>query len=255
LLRCTGVVNFAGETIGRRWTRGRKRAIYESRVTRTAALVNAMVKHAPTSCVLVSGSAVGYYGNRGDDLLDESCTRGDGFLAEVTDAWEAAAQLGAAASRRTVVLRTGLVIGPGGGVIDKLRLPFALGLGGRLGSGLQWMPWIALADLVRIIERALTDAAWSGTMNAVAAEPVRNSTFTTALGTALRRPTMFPGPAAALRAALGEMADETLLVSQRVVPLRLREAGFRYDSPDLASAIALALQPAAASAGTRRTAA
>jgi len=243
LAKSTGVVHLAGESIGARWTSARRAAIQESRVGRTAALASAIVAHAPPSCVLVSGSAIGYYGDRGDEVLDEQSARGAGFLADVTDAWEAAAQLAVGAGRRVVLLRTGLVLGSGGGVLAKMRLPFILGLGGPLGNGRQWMSWIALSDLVRVVHSALMEPSWTGVINAVAPEPIRNADFTAALARAVRRPAVIPAPALALRLAFGQMASETLLVSQRVRSVRLSALGFRHSCAEIATALSAAISP------------
>jgi hypothetical protein len=187
--------------------------------------------------VLVSTSAVGYYGDRGDELLDESSPPGNGFLAEVCKDWEAATTPARDAGIRVVNLRIGVVLDPKGGALSQMLTPFKLGAGGVLGSGRQYISWITLADIVRVIQFCLASSAISGPVNGVAPEPVTNREFTKALGRVLRRPTMFPMPAFAARMAFGEMADEMLLGGARVQPRVLTSAGFPFNHPALEPAL------------------
>lgn len=236
------VVHLAGENIGGgRWTRARKERLRESRSQGTRLLASALAgaKHKPRT--LVCASAVGYYGDRGEELLTEASAAGHGFLPDVCRAWEHASNAARSAGIRVVLLRFGIVLSARGGALAKMLPPFRLGLGGRLGSGQQWMSWIALEDAVGAIEGALADISWNGVFNAVAPEPVRNQDFTRALGRVLRRPTIAPVPAFALRLGLGEMADALLLASTRVAPERLRQVGYVYRQPELEGALRQAL--------------
>jgi len=237
-----GVVNLAGSNLAAgRWTEARRAEIMRSRVesTRSLVAVLARLNHPPR--VLVSASATGYYGSRGEEELTEASGRGEGFLAEVCHAWEEEARVAESAGIRTVLLRTGMVLGPGGGALARLRPAFRAGLGGHLGDGRQWMSWIALADLVRVVVRGLDDAQLAGPVNAVAPTPVRNAEFTAALARELGRRTFAPVPAFALRALFGEMAGAVLLASARVRPRRLAGAGFAFVHADLAGALHAAL--------------
>jgi hypothetical protein len=235
------VVHLAGESIGVRWTPTIKRAIMTSRAVNTATLARALVSINPRPAALLSASAVGYYGNRGDEWLDESSAPGDDFLAGVTRAWENATVPASDAGVRVVHMRTGVVLGRGGGMLDQVTTPFRLGLGGTLGSGLQWMSWISLADLVRFIVAAIDDATIAGAVNLTSPAPVRNAEFTTALGAVLRRPAVIPVPEFALRALFGEMADGVLLASQRVRPARLIASGFAFDHLSVDAALGAAV--------------
>jgi len=223
------VVHLAGESIAAgRWTAARKARIRESRVAGTRTLCDALQRLAGPPGVLVSASAVGYYGDRADEVLDEDSAPGTGFLPEVCVAWEQAAVLAAEVGVRVVRLRIGIVLSAHGGALGRMLTPFRLGLGGILGSGRQYMSWIALDDLVRVFRHAIESGELSGAVNAVAPAPVTNREFTRALGRALSRPTWFPAPAPLLRLALGEMAEALLLASTRVVPARLEAGGFRF---------------------------
>ncbi len=235
------VVNLAGATIAERWTAERKREIVRSRAFNTARLARAMAILNPKPAAFVSASGVGCYGDRADEWLDEASTTGTDFLAEVTRGWEAGTQPAHDAGIRVVRLRLGVVIGPGGGMIDRIRLPFSLGVGGRLGSGKQWFSWISLNDVVRVVLRAIDDPAIEGAVNAVSPVPVRNAEFTEALGRVLRRPAVMPVPAIALRAIFGEMADGVMLASQRVRPARLIAAGFTFEQPEIEGALRAAV--------------
>lgn len=225
------VVHLAGASIaGGRWTQGRKREILTSRVQGTELLarsIAALGSRAPK--VLVSASAVGFYGNRGDARLDEDAGAGKGFLAEVAKAWEAAAGAAARAGVRTVLLRTGVVLSPAGGALGQMLLPFKMGVGGRLGSGEQYFSWIDLDDLVGAILHALHEPSLSGPVNATAPHPVTNAAFTDALGRVLGRPTVLPVPALVVKGAFGQLGEEALLWGQRVFPSRLLESGFVFD--------------------------
>lgn len=229
------VVNLAGEGIAdARWTAARKQALVDSRLKATASLATAITTVATPPRVFVSGSGVGYYGPCGDETITEQAPAGDDFLGRLALDWEAAA-MPAAARTRVVLLRTGLVLGDEG-ALAKMRLPFTLGVGGRLGSGRQWMPWIHVDDWVRMVRFAIDDTRASGPVNVCGPTPVTNAEFTRALGRALHRPTVFPVPAFALRAALGELS-EALLTGQRAVPAKATALGFRFSYPDVQSAL------------------
>ncbi len=235
------VVHLAGEPIGaRRWSPEVKRAIAESRAIGTRTLADALASLDDPPAVLVSGSAVGFYGDRGDEVLTEASGPGDDFLAEVTTAWEDAAAPAAAAGIRVVHPRTGVVMASDGPLIEKVELPFRLGVGGRVGHGRQYVAWIALEDEVRAL-RFLIDGDLRGPVNLTAPRPVTNAELTAALGRVLRRPTLIPIPTLAIRALYGEMGVTLATVSQRAVPRVLEEAGFEFRHPDLDEALRLAL--------------
>lgn len=234
------IVHLAGEGVAdRRWTAERKQAIRDSRVYGTRALVDALASlpgnERPRT--FVSASAIGYYGDRGDEALDERSSPGSDFLAEVCVAWEREAFKAAALGLRAVAVRIGVVLSKDGGALAKMLLPFRLGAGGPVGSGRQWMSWIHLDDLVALFTFALDDPAVSGPLNGAAPEPVVNRTFTAELGRALRRPALVPLPAFALRLAFGEMSS-VLLASQRVLPAAAERLGFRFRHPRLPGALA-----------------
>jgi uncharacterized protein (TIGR01777 family) len=233
------VVHLAGENVGAgRWTAARRAAIASSRIDGTRLLAERLGAACPEPPPFLAASATGFYGSRGEELLDEQGAAGAGFLAETCVAWEAQAEPLRARGGRVVHLRTSLVLAREGGALAKMLLPFRLGLGGRIGSGRQWWSWIALEDLVGIYLRAIDEPSWSGPVNATAPTPVTNLEFTRALGRALRRPTIFPLPAFAARALLGrEMADELLLASARVTPRYLTEHGFAFRQPVLDGAL------------------
>ncbi len=248
LAQCDACVNLAGESIvAGRWTRERKQRIRRSRIAGTARIANVIAKGGPG--VLVSGSAVGYYGPRGDEPLDESATPGNDFLAEATRDWEAVAR-SAEERARLVLLRTGMVLAAHGGALPAMLLPFKAFLGGPIGDGRFWMSWIHLADELRLIQWALEDDRVRGPLNATAPEPARNLDFARALGRVLGRPTWMRAPATILRMALGEMA-EVLTTGQRVLPKRAQELGHRFQYPtlDLALADLLGATRAAGRAG------
>lgn len=232
------VVHLAGENIGEgRWTEARKRAILESRKLGTRLLAEAMAKAPNGPRTLVSASAIGYYGERGDEELTELSLPGTGFLAEVCVAWEAATAPAADAGVRVVRVRTGLVLAKAGGLLQRLLLPFRLGLGARLGDGRQWMSWISAADLIGVYRHAL-EGTMSGPVNAAAPGAVRNREFTAALARALHRPAVFMLPKTALRLAFGQKADDAVLVSAHVLPTTLALTGYRFQHPALAAALA-----------------
>lgn len=236
------VLNLAGAPIaGGRWTVERKQLLRKSRVDSTRALVTALAKMAMRPRVLVSASAIGYYGNRGDELLNEASQPGNDFLSEIAKQWEAEARKAEALGIRVVQARFGVILAKDGGALPKMLTPFKLGVGGKIGSGKQWMSWIALEDVVGILRFALEDDSIRGPVNVVSPQPVRNVDFTQALAKTLHRPALFPAPAFALRLALGEMADALLLSSQRVVPAQLEKADYSFKHPDLAGVLATLL--------------
>jgi uncharacterized protein len=234
------VIHLAGENIGTRWTAGRKLRIRESRVRGTQLLSRAIANLPDKPRIFISASAIGIYGDRGDELLTESSPPGNptkDFLVQVCLGWEAAADPARAAGIRVVHPRFGVVLSTRGGALKKLLLPFRLGLGGRQGDGSQWMSWIAIDDVVGAILWLLSNDGAEGPFNLSAPAPLRNRDFIRTLGHALRRPTPLPIPAAALRLGLGEMAQSTLLASARVHPSKLLEGGYNYRYPGLDSAL------------------
>lgn len=232
------VVHLAGANVGERWTPGYRREIMESRVQGTHLIAAAVAAMARPPRVLVSASAVGYYGDRRDEVLDEGAARGRGFLADVSAAWEAAADPARVAGIRVVHPRIGIVLAAAGGALPKLLLPFQVGAGGPTGSGRQWWSVIALDDVVGALHAAIADERLVGPVNVVAPAPLRNSEFTRTLGHVLHRPALLTTPAFALRLALGrEQADEMVLASQRAVPARLLAAGFRFRHPTVEGAL------------------
>lgn len=236
------IVNLAGAPIAQRWNAKRKAAIRESRLTTTSLLAGAIARLRRPPRALLSGSAVGFYGDRGDEELDEDSGPGTDFLAEVAVAWERAANVVRESGTRVALLRTGIVLSPAGGALQKMLTPFKLGLGGRVGSGSQWMSWIALDDEVGAIVHLLGDDAPAGPVNLTAPNPATNADFTKALGEALGRPTVLPVPKIGLKLLLGgEMAGEMLLGGQRALPTRLLDSGFTFAHPELADALRTAL--------------
>jgi uncharacterized protein (TIGR01777 family) len=231
------VVHLAGAGVGdKRWSEGYKKTILDSRVDSTSTIADAVAAMQTPPGVVVSASAVGYYGERGDEVLDESSSSGDGFLADVVRQWEAATAPAEQAGIRVVHARSGLVLSADAGVLGKTLPLFKVGLGGRLGNGRQWMPWIALPDEIAAIRFCIDSESVAGAVNLCSPAPVRNSEYTHALGQAVHRPTLAPVPRFALRAALAGFADEGALVSQRVVPRRLLDAGFGFGYTDLPAA-------------------
>jgi uncharacterized protein (TIGR01777 family) len=233
------VVNLAGASIADgRWTAERKKVLRSSRVDTTRALVGALAKMAARPRVLVSASATGYYGNRGDEILSEASQPGSDFLSEIAREWEAEAENAEALGIRVVRTRFGVILAKDGGALTQMVRPFRFGVGGKIGSGQQWMSWVSLEDLVGIVRLALENGAVRGAVNVVSPQPVRNVEFTAALAQALHRPALFPAPAFALRLMLGEMADALLLSSQRVVPAQLEKLGYKFLYSDLAANLA-----------------
>ncbi len=224
-----------------RWTAAYKREITESRVGTTRALSEGLAKLKRPPRVLVAASAIGLFGNRGDELLDEDSAAGAGFFPDLCRAWEAATRPAEEAGIRVVHLRFGVVVGPEGGILGKLVPIFRLGLGGPLGNGKQWMSWVSEADAVDAALFALDQPGISGAYNVVSPEPVTNADFTRDLGRAVHRPAVIPAPAFALRLVFGQMADEALLASTRAIPKRLPAAGFQFQHPSLPEALAWAL--------------
>jgi hypothetical protein len=220
-----------------RWTDAYRREIRESRVETTRTLAEGLARMRQPPAVLLAASAVGIYGDRGDEMLTETSEPGKGFLAEVCREWEAAAQAAVEVGIRVVHLRFGVVLGAGAGALAKMLPIFRLGLGGRLGSGQQWMSWIGIEDAVAAVRFLIDADGIMGAVNVTAPHPVTNREFTRALAKALRRPAMLPAPAFALRLAMGPMADEALLASTRAVPTRLMEAGFRFAQPTVEEAL------------------
>lgn len=232
------VVHLAGESIASgRWTPERKARIRDSRVRGTRVLCETLARLARPPRTLVAASAIGWYGERGDAVVDEGSAAGSGFLADVCREWEEAAAPARAAGLRVVHVRLGVVLSPAGGALAQLLPPFRLGVGGRVGDGRQWMSWIAIDDAVGAIHHALVTEGLVGPVNAVAPDAVTNRAFTATLAGVLRRPAVLPVPAAAIRLALGEMADALLLASTRVRPTRLEETGYGFRTPELAGAL------------------
>lgn len=233
-----GVVHLAGENIAAgRWSERQKASIRESRVRGTQALCELLVRWSPPPKVLVCASAIGYYGDRGEEILNESSPAGSGFLADVCREWEDATQAAAEKGVRVVNVRSGIVLSRVGGALARMLTPFRLGAGGVIGNGRQYMSWIALDDVVGTIHFALTEESLCGPVNMVAPNPVTNREFTRTLGRVLSRPTVFPLPAFVARLALGKMADALLLASQRVQPAHLLASGFTFRYPELEGAL------------------
>ncbi len=229
------VIHLAGEPVAQRWTPAARQRILDSRVQGTRRLVETMAALPKAPQVLICASAIGYYGSRGDEILTESSAPGRGFLADVCVQWEKEAQAAEAHGTRVVMVRTGLVLDPKGGALKRMLPPFRMGLGGRIGTGHQWMSWIHLQDLVSLFVFALENPL-RGPVNGVAPEPVTNSDFTRALASALHRPAIFPVPSAVLQLVFGEMS-EMLLASQRVLPGQAESAGFPFRYTRLGDAL------------------
>ena len=237
------VVNLAGASIANgRWSPARKAVLRSSRIDTTRALVDALAKMNARPRVLVSASATGFYGNRGDELLTEESQPGNEFLSGLAKDWEAEALKAEAIGVRVVLARFGIILARDGGALPKIVLPFRFFAGGKIGSGKQWMSWILLKDVVEILRFALQHGEIRGPINVISPQPVQNVEFTKTLATALQRPALFPAPAFALRLALGEMADALLLSSQRVLPQKLQELGYSFAHPDLNDALAAILR-------------
>ncbi|HEY8224039.1 MAG TPA: TIGR01777 family oxidoreductase [Pyrinomonadaceae bacterium] len=239
------VVNLAGESIAEgRWTEDKKQRIRESRVKGTKLLGDALANLTNPPKTFICASAIGYYGNRGDELLTETSAPGEDFLAEVCVEWEKATALAKEKGIRVVNSRFGVILDPNGGALAKMLPPFRMGVGGKIGSGKQWMSWIALDDVVGALKFALKTEALSGPVNFVAPNPVTNAEFTKTLGAELSRPTLLPIPAFGMRLVFGEMADALLLSSQRVEPERLKSAGYEFQYEQLEYALHHVLEKA-----------
>jgi len=231
------VVHLSGETVASRWSEGKKAKIRSSRVDSTRNLALALARTEKRPQVFVSASAIGIYGNRGDEVLREESAEGDGFLAQVCREWEAAAQPAGDAGIRCAQIRTGVVLSSEGGALQKMLPPFRLGVGGNLGSGRQWMSWIHIQDMVGAINHILKTDLLRGPVNLVAPRPVTNAEFTNTLGAVLSRPTIFPVPEFVMKLAFGQMAEEVLLTSQRVEPAKLVSSGYPFQYSDLRNAL------------------
>ena len=231
------VVHLAGESVATRWSAAKKTKIRESRVAGTRTLVHALAKAAKRPRVLISASAIGFYGDRGDDVLNEKSPAGAGFLADVCREWEAATQPAVDAGIRTIHIRTGIVLSAEGGALKKMLPPFRMGLGGRLASGRQWMSWIHIQDWTGAVHHILKNDLLQGAVNMVAPRPVQNTDFTETLASVLSRPAIFPLPAFAIQTLFGQMGEEVLLASQRVEPARLVTSGYPFQCSDLRKAL------------------
>ena len=231
------VVHLSGENVACRWTDEKKAEIEESRVKSTRLLSNSLSKLKKKPPVLVCASAIGFYGNRDDEILTEDSQAGKGFLADVSRKWEAATAVARKVGIRVVNLRLGVVLSPRGGALEKMLLPFRVGLGGRVGSGHQWISWISIHDVIGAIYHAINDDSIVGPVNAVSPKPVTNLEFTKTLGNVLKRPTFFSVPSLLLRVLVGEMADETLLSSARVMPSKLLSSGYEFQFSELETSL------------------
>lgn len=231
------VLHLAGESIAQRWTSDAKRRIRESRVQGTSLLARTLAALPRRPRVLVSMSAIGIYGNRGDDTIDESSPIGRGFLAEIGAAWEGSADAARAAGIRVVHPRLGIVLSPDGGALDKMLPIFSLGAGGKIGSGRQWMSWISRTDTLRALEFLVTSETLDGAVNLTAPAPVTNADFTSILGQAIHRPTIAPVPEFAIKLLYGEMGEATVIEGQKVLPKKLLDAGFEFSHRTLAEAL------------------
>jgi uncharacterized protein (TIGR01777 family) len=236
------VVNLAGASIANgRWSPARKAVLRSSRIDTTRALVGALAKMNARPRVLVSASATGFYGNRGDELLTEESLPGTDFLSSVAREWEAEALKAEAIGIRIVLARFGIILARDGGALPRMMLAFRFFAGGKIGTGQQWMSWISLEDVIEILRIALEHGEVRGPINVISPQPIQNAEFTKMLASAMHRPALFPAPAFVLRLALGEMADALLLSSQRVLPKKLESVGYRFLHSDLSSALAAVL--------------
>jgi uncharacterized protein (TIGR01777 family) len=236
------VIHLAGESIVGRWTAAKKARIRDSRVQGTRHLAEALAQAPQRPALLISASAVGYYGHRGDEVLREDSSPGQDFLAEVCRQWEAATQPAALAGIRTVNMRIGLILSQVGGALPKMLTPFRLGVGGNIGNGRQWWSWIDVNDVAGAVHHIMKTDLLQGPVNLVAPNPVTNAEFTKTLAQVLHRPAIFPMPAFAARLAFGEMADELLLASQRVEPAKLVSSGYPFQRSELKTALEEILQ-------------
>lgn len=231
------VIHLAGESIVGRWTAKKKKEIRDSRVNGTRNLARALAQAKDQPQVFICGSAIGYYGDRGDEVLNEESAPGSGFLSEVCMEWEASANVAAEAGIRTVSIRTGVVLSPKGGALGKMLASFKMGVGGRIGSGRQWMSWIDVQDVTGAIHHIVKTDFLRGPVNMVAPSPVTNAEFTRTLATVLSRPAIFPVPALAVKLAFGEMGETALLGSQRVEPAQLVASGYAFRFPNLRASL------------------
>ena len=237
-IQLDAVINLSGASIADgRWTEKRKKLILESRINSTRLLAETLAGMQNRPGVFISGSAIGFYGDSGEQVVDEDSKPGSNFLATVAQQWEEATQAASAAGIRTVNMRTGVVLSPEAGMLDKLLLPFKLGLGGIVGNGKQYLSWVSIHEIVNMIQFLLENESLSGPVNLVAREPVTNHTFTKTLGAVLKRPTLIPLPAYAVKLAFGEMGEELLLSGARVMPKRLTEAGYEFVDISLEAAL------------------
>jgi uncharacterized protein (TIGR01777 family) len=231
------VIHLSGESIVGRWTEAKKRRIIESRVEGTGHMAQALAKAAQRPRVFISASAVGYYGNRGDEILREESPSGDGFTAEICRLWEGATEPASAAGIRTAQMRFGVVMSANGGALPKMLPPFRMGLGGRLGNGQQWSSWVSIKDVVGATQHVLNHDTLQGAVNIVSPDPVTNAEFTHTLASVLHRPAVFPVPAFAVKLIFGEMGEELFLGSQRVQPAKLVATGYQFKHPELKNAL------------------
>ncbi|HBR57471.1 MAG TPA: TIGR01777 family protein [Blastocatellia bacterium] len=237
------VIHLAGESVsGLRWTEDKKKAIRDSRVDGTRTMIETFAKLKTKPRMFITASAIGFYGDRGDEELTETSAAGDNFLSDVCREWEAESRRAEDLGIRTVLLRTGIVLSKNGGALAAMLLPFKLGVGGVVGSGEQWMSWIALDDMVGIIEFAIENENLRGAVNVTSPNPVKNAEFTGTLGEVLYRPTILPLPGFAVNLVFGEMGDALLLASSKVFPKRLLDAGFQFQYPDLKPALTHVLE-------------
>ncbi|HEY2646277.1 MAG TPA: TIGR01777 family oxidoreductase [Candidatus Acidoferrales bacterium] len=237
------LIHLAGASIADgRWNASRKELLRTSRIDATRQLFGALAKLKQPPRLILAASAIGFYGDRGDEILTESSAPGTNVLAGLCREWEAETARGGEFGARVVTLRFGVILAAHGGALPKMLVPFKLGLGGRLGDGRQWMSWVTLSEVLSIVQFALSNSGLAGPVNVVSPNPVQNNEFTTVLAKTLHRPALFPAPAFALRLALGEMADALLLASQRVIPSRLTDSGYRFQQPVLADALAEVLR-------------
>ena len=237
------VIHLAGENIAQRWTPSAKARIRDSRVEGTESISRRLANLDPRPRVLLCASGIGFYGDRGDEILTEESAPGEGFLSDICKQWETACAPATRAGIRVVNLRFGVVLDPSGGALRKMLPPFRAGLGGRVGAGKQYWSWITRDDAVRAIDHALNDDSVCGPVNVVSPTPVQNAEFTKTLARVLHRPAIFPAPAFALRILVGEMADAALLASARVIPRRLQQSRFQFTDPDLEPALRKILAP------------
>jgi uncharacterized protein (TIGR01777 family) len=232
------IVNLAGESIGSgRWSGAKRQRILQSRMNAGKAVTEAVESVRRKPEVVIQASAIGIYGNRGEEILDESSRLGEGFLAEVAKDWEASTGGIEASGVRRIIIRTGMVLGTAGGALARLLLPYRFFIGGPMGSGKQWMSWIHITDEIGGILFLLRRKNMNGTFNLTAPQPLPNKSFSRELGKLLRRPSWFPIPGLFLKVFLGKMAEETILASQRVSPVRLEEAGYKFVYPELTGAL------------------